>query len=58
MMMMMIIIIIIIIIIIEMIVVIIIIITARDWREATEVLIHVAQVQALRTNNVKSHFDK
>ena len=52
--------IIIIIIIIEMIVVIIIIIiiTARDWREATEVLIRAAQVQALRTNNVKSHFDK
>ena len=47
-------------IIIEMIVVIIIIIIiiARDWREATEVLICAAQVQALRTNNVKFDLDK
>ena len=46
-------------IIIQMIVVIIIIIIiARDWREATEVLICAAQVQALRTNNVKFDLDK
>ena len=45
-------------IIIKMIVVVIIIMIARDWREATEVLICAAQVQALRTNDVKFHFDK
>ena len=39
-------------------IIIVIIIIARDWREATEFLIRAAQVQALRTNNVKSHFDK
>jgi len=39
-------------------IIIIIIIIARDWREATEVLICAAQVQALRTTNVKFDFDK